>query len=139
MWILKFKRLLRYFPKSFADSSMETISILIENPTDIMPDLFLIDTIALNFSALTIIWISENHFIAASDSTSSKFIGLLIVLAKQDQVFIIYKVKNCSIFSEVKEIIKKSVETLMNSWNYFFKTNPYIFFSYILLPFLRQE
>ena len=104
-----------------------------------MPDLFLIDTIALNFSDLTIIWISENHFIAASDSTSSKFIGLLIVLAKQDQVFIIYKIKNCSIFSEVKEIIKKSVETLMNSWNYFFKTNPYIFFSYILLPFLRQE
>ena len=47
MWILKFKRLLRYFPKSFADSSMETISILIENPTDIMPDLFLIDTTSI--------------------------------------------------------------------------------------------
>ena len=55
MWILKFKQLLRYIHKNFADSSMETISIVKENPTHIMPDLFLIDTIALNFSALTII------------------------------------------------------------------------------------
>ena len=39
-----------------------------------------------NLSGLTIILLSENYFIAASDSIVNRYIRPLIVLAKQDKV-----------------------------------------------------
>ena len=44
----------RCIPKFFKDSSVETISVLIKNPVGILSDLFLVNLIYLNLSALTI-------------------------------------------------------------------------------------
>ena len=65
---------------------METISVPLENPVGISSDLFLVKIIDLNLSGLTIISLLENQFIATSDSSFSKFIRSLTVLAKQDKV-----------------------------------------------------
>ena len=44
----------RCIPKFFKDSSVETISVLIKNPVGKLSDLFLVNLIYLNLSALTI-------------------------------------------------------------------------------------
>ena len=65
---------------------METISVPIENPVGILPDLLLVKIIDLNLSGLAIILLLESQFIATSDSSLSSFIKSLTVLAKQDKV-----------------------------------------------------
>ena len=60
-WRLEFKSLSRCIPKSFTDFSMETISVLIENPVGILSDLFLVKTADLTLSELTIILLLKNQ------------------------------------------------------------------------------